>query len=116
MRLHLSVFKAKSATNFKQKLDSKKFKGAYVIYGPKINNDITIIATGSKPLAVNVAVRIRGMVLLQKSFQCHQLFLKTIKNFKNNLLKSKSSETFAIEAGSTMYWNSTQNMKYIWIR
>ena len=30
---------------------------------------------------------------------------KPIKTFKNNLLKSKSSETFVIEAGSSMYWN-----------
>ena len=33
------------------------------------------------------------------------IFEKQSKTFKDNLLKSKSSETFVIEAGSTMYWN-----------
>ena len=91
-----------------KKLDSKKFKGAYVIYGPKINNDITIIATGSEvSLAVNVAVRIRGDGIIAKviSMPSTSIFEKQSKTFKNNLLKSKSSETFVIEAGSTMYWN-----------
>ena len=91
-----------------KKLDSKKFKGAYVIYGPKINNDITIIATGSEvSLAVNVAVRIRGDGIIAKviSMPSTSVFEKQSKTFKNNLLKSKSSETFVIEAGSTMYWN-----------
>ena len=91
-----------------KKLDSKKFKGAYVIYGPKINNDITIIATGSEvSLAVNVAVRIRGDGIIAKviSMPSTSVFEKQSKTFKNNLLKSNSSETFIIEAGSTMYWN-----------
>ncbi len=91
-----------------KKLDSKKFRGAYVIYGPKINNDITIIATGSEvSLAVNVAVRIRGDGIIAKviSMPSTSVFEKQSKTFKNNLLKSKSSETFVIEAGSTMYWN-----------
>ncbi len=89
-------------------LDSKKFKGAYVIYGPKNNNDITIIATGSEvSLAVNVAVRIRGDGIIAKviSMPSTSVFEKQSKTFKNNLLKSNSSETFVIEAGSTMYWN-----------
>ncbi len=91
-----------------KKLDSKKFKGAYVIHGPKINNDITIIATGSEVfLAVNVAVRVRGYGIIAKviSMPSTSVFEKQSKTFKNNLLKSKSSETFVIEAGSTMYWN-----------
>ncbi len=91
-----------------KKLNSKKFKGAYVIYGPKINNDITIIATGSEvSLAVNVALRIRGDGIIAKviSMPSTSVFEKQSKTFKNNLLKSKSSETFVIEAGSTMYWN-----------
>ncbi len=91
-----------------KKLDSKKFKGAYVIYGPKINNDITIIATGSEVfLAVNVAVRVRGYGIIAKviSMPSTSVFEKQSKTFKNNLFKSKSSETFVIEAGSTMYWN-----------
>ncbi len=91
-----------------KKFDSKKFKGAYVIYGPKNNNDITIIATGSEvSLAVNVAVRIRGDGIIAKviSMPSTSVFEKQSKTFKNNLLKSKSSETFVIEAGSTMYWN-----------
>ena len=33
------------------------------------------------------------------------VFEKQSKTFKNNLLKSNSSEIFIIEAGSTMYWN-----------
>ncbi len=91
-----------------KKLDSKKFKGAYVIYGPKINNDITIIATGSEvSLAVNVAVRVRGDGIIAKviSMPSTSVFEEQSKTFKNNLLKSNSSETFIIEAGSTMYWN-----------
>ncbi len=91
-----------------KKLNSKKFKGAYIIYGPKINNDITIIATGSEvSLAVNVAVRIRGDGIIAKviSMPSTSVFEKQSKTFKNNLLKSNSSETFIIEAGSTMYWN-----------
>ena len=91
-----------------KKLDSKNFKGAYVIYGPKNNNNITIIATGSEvSLAVNVAVRIRGDGIIAKviSMPSTSIFEKQSKTFKNNLLKSKSSETFVIEAGSTMYWN-----------
>ncbi len=91
-----------------KQLDSKKFKGAYVIYGPKINNDITIIATGSEVfLAVNVAVRVRGDGIIAKviSMPSTSVFEKQSKSFRNNLLKSKSSETFVIEAGSTMYWN-----------
>ncbi len=91
-----------------KKLDSKKFKGAYIIYGPKINNDITILATGSEvSLAVNIAVRIRGAGIIAKviSMPSTSVFEKQSKTFKNNLLKSKSSETFIIEAGSTMYWN-----------
>ncbi len=109
MHPHLSVFQGKICHKFQiKKLDSKKFKGAYVIYGPRTNNDITIIATGSEvSLAVNVAVRIRGDGINAKviSMPSTSVFEKQSKIFKNNLLKSKSSETFVIEAGSTMYWN-----------
>ena len=67
-----------------------------------------VIATGSEvSLAVNVAVRIRGDGIIAKviSMPSTSIFEKQSKTFKNNLLKSKSSETFVIEAGSTMYWN-----------
>ena len=58
-------------------------------------------------LAVNVAIRIRGDGIIAKviSMPSTSVFEKQSKTFKNNLLKSNSSEIFIIEAGSTMYWN-----------
>ncbi len=99
-----------------KKLVSKNFKGAYCISGPKAKNDITIIATGSEvSLAINVAEKIKNNGVIAKviSMPSSSIFEKQSKSFKNNLLKSKLSQTFVIEAGSTMYWNKYTNTENI---
>ena len=99
-----------------KKLVSKNFKGAYCISGPKAKNDITIIATGSEvSLAINIAEKIKNNGVIAKviSMPSSSIFEKQSKSFKNNLLKSKLSQTFVIEAGSTMYWNKYTNTENI---
>ena len=92
------------------------FKGAYVISGPKKNNDITIIATGSEvSLAVNIAEVLKNNGIIAKviSMPSTSIFEKQSRSFKITLLDSKLDETFVIEAGSTMYWNKFTNSENI---
>ena len=99
-----------------KKLVSKNFKGAYVISGPKKNNDITIIATGSEvSLAVNIAEILKNNGIIAKviSMPSTSIFEKQSRSFKITLLDSKLDETFVIEAGSTMYWNKFTNSENI---
>ena len=99
-----------------KKINLKNFKGAYVIHQTAKNNDITIIATGSEvSLAIVTANLLKKENVSVKviSMPSSSLFDRQPASFQKKLFQSKLSQTFVIEAGSTMYWNkftSTENI------
>ena len=86
--------------------DNKSAKGAYILYEPKHNRDITLIATGSE---VSLAMRTKDLLQEQNirvavvSMPCMELFEQQPTEYQQQVLGL--SPRLAIEAASPFGWH-----------